>query len=81
LISDSAGNFYGTTGGGGIAGYGVVYKVNTAGQETVLHSFTGGADGAFPSGGVIRDSAGNLYGTTQEGGTAGYGVVFKITPQ
>jgi uncharacterized repeat protein (TIGR03803 family) len=77
-ILDSAGNLYGTTYSGGTAGYGVVYKLNVAGQETVLHSFTFGADGGYPSGGVIRDSAGNLYGTASFGGTSGAGVVYKV---
>ena len=78
---DSAGNLYGTA-GGGIADHGVVYKVDTMGRETVLHSFTGGADGSEPYAGVSVDSAGNLYGTTEYGGTAfgnaGYGVVYKV---
>jgi len=79
-IADSAGNLYGTTENGGTANPngGVVYKVDVAGHETVLHSFTGGADGQIPSAGVIRDSAGNLYGTTQYGGTGGWGVVYKL---
>ena len=64
LIRDSAGGLYGTTDDGGPAGAGVVYKVDAAGQETVLYSFTGGTDGGYPYAGVIRDSAGNLYGTT-----------------
>ena len=59
-----AGNLYGTTDGGGASGAGVVFKVDTSGNETVLYSFTGGADGAYPNAGVILDSAGNLYGTT-----------------
>lgn len=46
--------------------------------ETVLYSFTGGADGYTPTAGVIRDSAGNLYGTTEQGGATGYGTVFKV---
>jgi len=70
VIRDWEGNLYGTTNGGGAAGAGVVYKLNTRGQETVLYSFTGGADGATPHGGVIRDSAGNFYGTTDAGGAA-----------
>jgi uncharacterized repeat protein (TIGR03803 family) len=78
VISDSAGNLYGTTVNGGTAGRGVVYKLDTAGQETVLYSFRGGADGAFPFAGVIRDSAGNLYGTTYVGGTRDWGVVYKL---
>src|ERR1035437_3973399 len=59
---------------GGTANAGVVFKVDTSGTETVLYSFTGGADGDYPEAGVIRDSAGNLYGTTIGGGAAGYGV-------
>jgi len=78
VIRDSAGNLYGTTYYGGTANAGVVYKLDTAGQETVLYSFTGGADGGHPRAGVIRDSVGNLYGTTQDGGTASAGVVYKL---
>ena len=78
VIGDSAGNLYGTTYGGGSANAGVVYKVDSAGHETVLYTFTGGADGGGPYAGVIRDSAGNLYGTTINGGTAGAGVVYKL---
>jgi len=78
VIRDSTGNLYGTAQYGGTAGAGVVFKVDTTGAETVLYSFTGGADGANPRGGVIRDSAGNLYGTTYGGGTSGAGVVFKL---
>ena len=47
---------------------------------TVLHSFTGGADGASPHAGLIRDAAGNLFGTTNVGGDSNYGTVFKFTP-
>ena len=78
VIRDSAGNLYGTTFGGGTAGFGVVYKLDTAGEETVLYNFTGGADGGGPHAGVIRDSAGNLYGTTYGGGSANFGVVYKL---
>ena len=78
LIRDSAGNFYGTAFNGGPANSGVVYKLSPAGQETVLHSFTGGADGANPYAGVVRDSSGNLYGTTFLGGASNAGVVYKV---
>ena len=78
VIRDSAGNLYGTTFAGGTAGKGVVYKLDTPGHETVLYSFTGGSDGGNPYAGVIRDSAGNLYGTTGFGGTAGSGVVYEV---
>jgi len=78
LIQDSAGNLYGTTVGGGYDGAGVVFKLDTKGNETVLYSFTGGNDGGFPYAGVVLDSAGNLYGTTNGGGQSGAGVVFKL---
>jgi uncharacterized repeat protein (TIGR03803 family) len=80
VIADAEGNLYGTTANGGTANAGVVFKLDTAGQETVLYSFTGGPDGGSPGGAVIRDSAGNLYGTTDLGGTANAGVVFKLNP-
>jgi uncharacterized repeat protein (TIGR03803 family) len=80
VILDSAGNLYGTTPFGGTAGNGVVYKLDPTGHETVLYSFSGGADGGRPYAGVIRDSAGNLYGTTYLGGTANAGVVYKLDP-
>lgn len=83
LILDPAGNLYGTA-GGGASGAGVVFKLDTSGAETVLYSFTGGADGSSPAGGLIRDSTGNLYGTASEGGLSschlGCGLVFKIQP-
>jgi uncharacterized repeat protein (TIGR03803 family) len=79
LVRDAAGNLYGTTQYGGTAGLGVVFQLSVTGTETVLHSFTGGADGALPYGGLFRDKAGNLYGTTESGGKANLGVVFKIS--
>jgi uncharacterized repeat protein (TIGR03803 family) len=78
VILDSAGNLYGTTAYGGTAGYGVVYKLDTTNTYTVLYNFTGGSDGSYPYAGVLRDSAGNLYGTTNSGGTSGSGVVYKL---
>jgi uncharacterized repeat protein (TIGR03803 family) len=80
LIRDSAGNLYGTTSTGGASGFGTVFKLDAGGAETLLYSFTGGLDGANPQAGVIRDGAGNLYGTAVGGGTSGNGVVFKVTP-
>lgn len=74
LVSDKSGNLYGTTSEGGGSCYcGVVFELSpgpdAAWTETVLYSFTGGkTDGAFPSGGLVFDGAGNLYGTTQYGG-------------
>jgi uncharacterized repeat protein (TIGR03803 family) len=86
VIRDSDGNLYGTTYAGGIpacsanAGCGVVFKIDPAGNETVLYTFTGDADGSYPYGGLIRDAAGNLYGTTSLGGASGTGTVFKLSP-
>jgi uncharacterized repeat protein (TIGR03803 family) len=96
LVQDAAGNFYGTTQQGGITvgvcannglnGCGTVFKLDPSGNETVLYRFTGGTDGEFPSAGLVRDAAGNLYGTTQSGGPVtaacrfGCGTVFKLDP-
>lgn len=99
VISDREGNLYGTTEFGGditdppcaaVGGCGVVFKLDTHGRETVLHTFTGGADGANPSTNLLLGDDGNLYGTAQDGadtacsgsvtGTPlpGCGVVFEI---
>jgi hypothetical protein len=109
LVSDSAGNLYGTTFAGGskstkcevytgLPGCGVVFELSPRAhgrwEERVLHTFTGGKDGAVPIGGVVLDSAGNLYGTTFFGGdkkpancqlqsigfAPGCGVVYKLSP-
>ena len=78
---DAAGNLYGTTNAGGVFGAGTVFKVTQSGSEIVLHSFTGGIDGANPSASLLLDAAaGNLYGTTSAGGTFGAGTVFKVSP-
>jgi uncharacterized repeat protein (TIGR03803 family) len=73
------GNLYGTASAGGTSGFGVAFKLDTTGKEAVLHSFTGPAAGATPLAGLIRDSAGDLYGTTYGGGHFS-GVVFEISP-
>ncbi len=85
LTFDGAGNLYGTTNGGGTFGAGTVFELTPNGSggwnETVLYSFTGGADGATPAhSDVIFDSVGNLYGTAYSGGANGYGVVFELSP-
>jgi uncharacterized repeat protein (TIGR03803 family) len=96
LNADAAGNLYGaTTGGGGSAcgadnlGCGTVFKLtpNPDGtySESMLYSFTGDRDGAGPAAGLLTDAAGNLYGTTSEGGGSracltGCGTVFTLTP-
>jgi uncharacterized repeat protein (TIGR03803 family) len=86
-VFDQAGNLYGTTFGGGASGNGVVFKLTPPvdggpGEwtETPIYSFTGGSDGRFPQSGVIFDSPGNLYGTTQNGGAYDAGTVFKLSP-
>jgi uncharacterized repeat protein (TIGR03803 family) len=91
LLRDKAGNLYGTTQYGGGAtcytgmGCGVVFKLTPSGTETVLHSFQGLPDGAKPVAGLVMDSSGNLYGTTQYGGVTcaaarniGCGTIFRI---
>ncbi|HEX8815986.1 MAG TPA: choice-of-anchor tandem repeat GloVer-containing protein [Terriglobales bacterium] len=88
LIKDKAGNFYGTTkeggtpeGGSCFHGCGTVFKMDPSGKVTVLYTFTGGADGSQPLGGLIMDEAGNRYGTTSAGGASYGGVIFKLDPQ
>jgi uncharacterized repeat protein (TIGR03803 family) len=78
LIQDEAGNWYGTTIDGGANVAGVIFKLDPGGVETILYSFTGGADSGFPETGLFRDPTGNLYGTT---GGANFGVggtVFEL---
>jgi uncharacterized repeat protein (TIGR03803 family) len=95
LVQASDGNFYGTTNLGGNSnlcnpypGCGTVFRITPSGELTTLHSFcaqTGCTDGAFPSGGLIQATDGNLYGTTGGGGAfsgpncTGCGTIFKIT--
>jgi uncharacterized repeat protein (TIGR03803 family) len=84
LLLDPSGNLYGTTVYGGDTacgdplGCGTVFELNKSGREKVLYKFTGDPDGLYPGGPLVRDGAGNLYGITQLGGTAGLGTVFKI---
>jgi len=85
LVRDKEGNLYGTTYEGGRFGAGAVFKLDTAGNETTLHSFAGGTDGAHPNGGLTLDSDGGLYGMTVLGGVnqacpsaEGCGTVFRI---
>lgn len=80
LIRDGAGDLYGTTSeGGGYHGGGTVFKISPTRQETILHSFGASGDGSFPRASVVRDQAGNLYGTTESGGVHGAGTVFKLS--
>jgi len=80
IVIDHQQNLYGTTVFGGASGNGTVFKLTSAGVETVLYSFKGGVDGRLPQERLIMDSAGNLYGTTSRGGVRNRGTVFKITP-
>lgn len=84
VVRDAGGNLYGTTfqGGDDPCGCGTVFMLNTLGQKTILYSFTGGVDGGNPFGTLVRDAAGNLYGTTEFGGdpSCNCGIVFKVTP-
>jgi uncharacterized protein YceK len=99
LIADNSGALYGTTllGGGCVqetSGCGTVFMLTppsagqTAWTETVLHAFTGGADGGNPSGGLYRDKSGDLFGNTKAGGQQkpcagnanGCGTTYLLTP-
>jgi uncharacterized repeat protein (TIGR03803 family) len=83
LVQGSSGNFFGTTLDGGPNGFGIVYQITTKGTESMLYGFcslTGCTDGGFPYAGLVLSSSGNLYGTTEFGGTHGGGTVFEITP-
>ena len=85
LVIDPAGNLYGTAELGGDLtcgnqGCGVVFKIDPTGKETVLYAFSDGADGGFPSVGLVRDTKGNLYGATGSGGSSNCGVVYKVDP-
>jgi uncharacterized repeat protein (TIGR03803 family) len=80
LLRDAAGNLYGTAGGGGDYDGGTVYKLTPSGQLSVLHAFAGGTDGRSPTGTLVLDGEGNLYGVTILGGTYNCGTVYKVTP-
>jgi uncharacterized repeat protein (TIGR03803 family) len=80
VVRDSSGNLYGTTQNGGPDNAGTVFKIDPAGEKTVLYSFTGSTDGGYPMAGVVLDTEGNLYGTTFGGGSSGAGTVFKVDP-
>lgn len=80
LMQGTDGNFYGTTSQGGAAGAGTVFQLTPAGTLTVLYAFTGGADGGYPYAGLVQGIDGNFYGTTSQGGVAGGGTVYQLTP-
>lgn len=78
LVADGSGNLYGTTLDGGKYGDGAVFELAADGTQSVLHAFAGGSDGANPGAGLIPDEAGNLYGTTESGGSSNQGTIFKV---
>jgi uncharacterized repeat protein (TIGR03803 family) len=86
LLRDAKGNLYGTTLSGGADGQGVVYELSPPAKggdtwtQKVLWTFTGGNDGGQPTCSLIMDAAGNLYGTTDWGGTGVVGTVFELSP-
>ena len=81
LVEDAGGHLFGTTLLGGVSGAGTVFRLTTAGAETVLHSFGGDAlDGTSPAGGLLYANDGFYYGATANGGREAAGTVFKISP-
>ena len=85
LVADMAGNLYGVTISGGAntncgGGCGTIFELAPDGTETILHSFASDGDGYHPTGGLIADNLGNLYGTTYYGGEHRRGAVFKLAP-
>ena len=80
LIQASDRHLYGTTTAGGAAGAGTTFRMSLGGTVTVLHEFGGGAAGARPQAALLEGSDGNFYGTTTDGGSAGHGTIFRMTP-
>ena len=83
LIQTADGTIYGTTASGGVLNKGTIFKITTSGTLTVLHSFgdlSVANDGANPQAALVLAGDGYLYGTTQNGGSAGQGTVFKMNP-
>jgi uncharacterized repeat protein (TIGR03803 family) len=88
LLLDSSGNIYGTTAVGGLAGAGNIFELtptSSGWSESTLYAFQGTPDGSYATGSLVMDTAGNLYGTTAQGGTgssclSGCGTVFQLSP-
>lgn len=84
LVADSAGNLYGTTSAGGIAGLGTIFALKPGAHkswnESVVHSFTGVPDGALAYNGMVGDGTGVFYGATTHGGAEDEGAIYKFTP-
>jgi uncharacterized repeat protein (TIGR03803 family) len=82
LVVDNGGNLYGTTAAGGTNDQGTVYKLDhRTGAETILSSFGNPPNGAYPTGSLLLDGQGNLYGTTAGNNNGGASTVFKLDPQ
>jgi uncharacterized repeat protein (TIGR03803 family) len=82
FISDAKGNLYAATAAGGTYSAGTVFMLSPAGKETVLYEFTGSnGDGSAPHGRLAFDADGEIYGTTQGGGTNGTGTVYRLSPK
>jgi len=83
LVQAANGDFYGTTGFGGANGnYGTIFEITPGGTLTTLYSFcsqSGCADGSNPAAGLVQDTNGMFYGTTQGGGAYGFGAVFSLS--
>jgi uncharacterized repeat protein (TIGR03803 family) len=80
---DAKGNIFGTASLGGANGLGAVYELTPSASgwtETILHNFQGDSDGANPVGGVVIDKAGNVFGTTFDGGINGGGTIYELSP-
>ena len=78
---DKKGNLYGTTQVGGAYTYGTLYEITAAGNYSILYNFMGGNDGLYPWNPPVLDKKGNLYGTTENGGSGGYGTVYEFNPK
>lgn len=79
LFKNDDGNFYGVTSEGGTNNYGTIFMLTPAGEITMLKQFSYYADGANPTGELVKGADGYLYGTTSSGGTNSYGTIFKIS--
>src|SRR5580698_8268620 len=81
LVFDPAGNLYGTASSGGLYDQGAVFELSQSDSgwtETVLYSFTGHNDGAYPAAGLVMNKAGDIFGTALRGGAYGAGTIFEL---